>query len=170
MRRRPILIRRHLRVSSPHPPAAPLASPHLHRVALHFWLRGLRHIRDARLVGPLVPQFTPAARALVDRYRHWDRRLTIGPSPGGSLPKAKAALSRLPPRPLGIRLPLSPSALRSSPRRLQLLAQLLILPPQPVDLLVGLLQALAQIFVLLFQFLNPPEGRAGVCTCHSKQR
>jgi hypothetical protein len=47
---------------------------------------------------------------------------------------------------------------------------LLILSPQPVDLLVGLLQALAQIFVFLFQFLNPPEGRAGVCTCHSRLR
>jgi hypothetical protein len=30
---------------------------------------------------------------------------------------------------------------------------LLILPAQPVDLLVGLLQALAEIFVFLFQFL-----------------
>src|SRR6516225_4957890 len=104
MRRRPILIQRYLRVLSTHPPTAPLAPPHLHRVPLHFRLRGLRHIRDARLVGPLVPQLAPAARALGDRYRHWDRRLTTYPSPGGSLPKGKAAWSRLPPWPLGIRL------------------------------------------------------------------
>jgi hypothetical protein len=30
---------------SAHPLAAPLAPPHLHRVVLHFRLRGLRHIR-----------------------------------------------------------------------------------------------------------------------------
>jgi heme/copper-type cytochrome/quinol oxidase subunit 4 len=47
---------------------------------------------------------------------------------------------------------------------------LLILAAQPVDLLVVLLQALAQIFVFLFQFLHLPEGRAGVCACHTKLR
>jgi hypothetical protein len=51
----------------------------------------------------------------------------------------------------------------SSPRGLQLLAQFLILSAQPLDILSGLLQTLAQNFVFLFQFLDSLEGRAGVC-------
>src|ERR1700674_6034787 len=89
MRRRPILIRGHIRVLSAHPLAAPLAPPHLHRVALHFRLRGLRHIRDGRLVGPLIPHLTPAARALTDRHMHFDGRLTTRPCIGWGLPERK---------------------------------------------------------------------------------
>src|SRR5450755_193451 len=122
MRRRPILIRGHIRVLSAHGLAAPLASPHLDRVALHFWLRGLRHIRNGRLVGPLIVQLTPAAWALTDRHGHFNGSLTTRPRIGWGLPERKGALSRLAARPLGIRFRFSPPTPRSSPRRLQLLA------------------------------------------------
>src|SRR5947209_11198845 len=170
MRRRPILIRGYIRVWSAHPLAAPLAPPHFHRVALHFRLRGRRHIRHARRVGPLIPQLTPAARALTDRHGHFRGRLPTRPWIGGGLPERKGALSRLAARPLAIRFRFSPPTPRSSPRRLQLLAQLRILSAQALDLLFGLLQTLAQNFVFLFQFLDSLEGRVGVCVCHSKLR
>ena len=167
MRRRPILIWRHIRVLSAHPLAAPLAPSHLYRVALYFRLRGRRNIRQCRLVCPLIPQLTPTARALTE---HQGRRLAIGPCAGWGLPVRKGALSRLAARPFGIGFRLSPATLRSSPRRLQLLAQLLILSAQPIDILFGLLQTLAQNFVFLFQFLDSLEGRVGARICHSKLR
>jgi len=170
MRRRPILIGCHVRVLSAYPLAAPLAPPHLHRIALHFRLCGLRHIRDRRLVGPLIPQLTAAARALTDRHGHFDRRLTARPSAGWSLPERKGALPSLAAGPFGLSFRLLSPTPRPSPRRLQLLAQFLILPAQPIDILFGLLQTLAQNFDFLFQFLDSLEGRAGVCTCHSKLR
>src|ERR1035437_7889818 len=108
MRRRPLLIRGHIRVLSAHPLAAPLAPPYLHRVALHFWLRGLRHIRDGRLVGPLIVQLTPAAWALTDRHGHFNGRLTTRPRIGWGLPERKGALSRLAARAPGLRLRFSP--------------------------------------------------------------
>jgi hypothetical protein len=36
------------------------------------------------LVGPLIPQFTAAARVLIDRHGHFDRRLTVRPGAGWS--------------------------------------------------------------------------------------
>src|SRR5450631_37662 len=142
MRRRPILIRGHIRVLSAHPLAAPLAPPHLHRVALHFRLRRLRHIRDGRLVGPLIPQLTPAARALTDSYGHFDGWLTPRLCRGWGLPERKGAFPRLAARPFGIRFRFSPATPLSSPCRLQLLVQLFVLPAQTLDFLVGLLQTL----------------------------
>jgi len=168
MRRRPILIWRHIRVLSAYPLAAPLAPSHLYCVALHFRLRGRRHIRHRHLVGPFIPQLTPAARAWTDRHGHFHRRLPIRPYADWGLPERKAALSRLAARPFGIGFRLSPPTLRSSPRRLQLLAQLLILSAQPIDILFGLLQTFAQNFVFLFQFLDSLEGRIRFWTCHSK--
>src|SRR5579863_3275777 len=164
MRRRPILIRGHIRMFAAHRLAAPLAWPHLDRVALHFWLRGLRHIRYGRLVGPLIPQLTSAARALTDRHGHFDGRFTTSPCIGWGLPERKGTLPHLTAWPLGIRLRFSPSTLRPSPspRRLQFLAQLLILSAQALDILFSLLQTLAQNFVFLFQFLDSLEGPAGV--------
>jgi hypothetical protein len=170
MRRRPILIGRHIRVLSAHPLAAPFAPPHLYRVALHFRLRGLRHIRDGRLVSSFIPQLTAAARALTDRHGHFDGRLTMRRCIRWGLPEPKGALPSLAARPLGMSFRLSSPTPRSSPRGLQLLAQFLILSAQPLDILLGLLQTLAQNFVFLFQFLDSLEGRVGVCTCHSKLR
>jgi hypothetical protein len=156
MRRRPILIRGPIRVLSAHPLAASLAPPYLHRVALHLWLRKLRHIRDGRLVGPLIPQLTPAARALTGRHGHFNWWLTTRPCIGWGLPKRKGALSRLAARPLGIGFRFSPPTLRPSPRRLQLLAQFLIFPPQTVDLTFGLLQLFTQTPILYFKLVQPP--------------
>src|SRR5580658_386091 len=170
MRCRPILIRGHVRMLSTHPLAAPLTPPYLHRIALHFRLRGLRHIRDGRLVGPLIPQLTPAARTLADRHRHFHRRLTTRRYIRWGLPERKGALSRFAARPLGISFRLSPSMLRPAPRRLQLLAQLLILSTQALYILLGLLQTLPQNFVLLFQFFDSLGRYAGVRVCHFKLR
>jgi NTP pyrophosphatase (non-canonical NTP hydrolase) len=69
-----MLIRGHIRVLSAHPLDAPLAPPHLYCILLHFRLGGLRHIGDGRLVSFLIPQLTPATRALTDRHRHFDGR------------------------------------------------------------------------------------------------
>src|SRR5579863_3185994 len=170
MRRRPILIRGHIRMFAAHRLAAPLAWPHLDRVALHFWLRGLRHIRYGRLVGPLIPQLTSAARALTDRHGHFNGRFTTPPCIVWGLPERKGTLPHLTAWPLGIRFRFSPPTPRSSPRRLQLLAQLLILSAQALIILFGLLQTLAQNFVFLFQFFDSLAGRAGVFVCHSKLR
>ena len=41
---------------------------------------------------------------------------------------------------------------------------------QALYILLGLLQTLAQNFVLLFQFLDSLQGCAGVCVCHSKTK
>jgi len=48
----------------------------------------------------------------------------------------------------------------SSPCRLQLLAQLLVLPAQTLDLSVSILQTLPQNLVLLFQFLYSLKRRS----------
>src|ERR1017187_9524934 len=86
-----------------------------------------------RLVGPLIPQLTSAARARTDRYGHFDGRLATRRGP----PERKAALSRLAARPLGIRFGVSLPMPRSSPRRLQFLAQFLVFVPQPIILFLG---------------------------------
>ena len=142
MRRRPILIRGHIRMLSAHLLAAPLAPPHFHRVALHFRLRGQRHIRDGRLVSSLIPQLTAAARAWANRHGHGDGRLTTRRYIRWGFPERKGALSRLGARPLGISFRLSPPLLRPSPRRLQLPAQLLILSTQALPILFGARAAL----------------------------
>src|ERR1700688_1609585 len=145
MRRRSILIRGHIRVLSAHPLAAPLAPPHLHGVALHFRLGGLRHIGDGRLVSLLISQLTTATWALTDRHRHFDGRLTTHPCIGWGLPERKAALSRLAARSLGIRFRVPLSMPRSAPRCLQFLTQLLDFPSQPIILFLRLLQLVSQV-------------------------
>src|SRR5437899_12367613 len=162
MRGCPILIRRHIRMLSAHPLPAPLASAHLHRVALYFRLRPLRHVRDRHRVSPLPPQFPTAARALRDRHWHfhWCR---VGRCTRRRFPEGKLALSGPAARPFSPLLAFSWTGcgVVVPTGRLQLLAQLLVfasqtvilflgllqLPPQVADLCIPLLQSLSQVLV-----------------------
>ena len=135
MRRRPILIECHVRMLSAHPLSTRLTPAHLHRVTFDFWLGSLRHIGDRHLVGSFPPQFATATRALGDSHRHWLRR-PIGRCGRRGAAESKPALAGLAPRPLSLRFPLGLAPSAPSPGRLQFLAQLLVLPAQPINLLL----------------------------------
>src|SRR5437867_96596 len=137
MRRRPILIECHVRMLSAHPLSTRLTPAHLHRVTFDFWLGSLRHIGDRHLVGSFPPQFATATRALGDSHRHWLRR-PIGRCGRRGAAESKPALAGLAPRPLSLRFPLGLAPSAPSPGRPQFLAQLLVLPAQPINLLLRL--------------------------------
>jgi hypothetical protein len=106
---------------------------------------------------------------LTGRHGYFNWRLTTRPGFGWGLPERKGTLPRLAARPLGISFRLSLPMPRSSPRRLQLFAQLLVLSAQAINVLFSLLQTIAENFVFLFQVFDSLEGCAGgVCACHSK--
>ena len=158
MRGGPVLIRRHIRMLPPHPLSAPLAPAHLHRVALHFRLRSLRHVRHRYGVGPLPPQFPAAARALSDGHRHFHWRRIARCIHRGT-PERKPALPGLAARPLSPFLALSGirCGVGMPTGRLQFPAQVLVFVSQPINLLLRFLQLPPKIADLDVPLLQSPS-------------
>src|SRR5207237_8663171 len=116
----------------------PLTPVHLNPVAFDFWLGSLRHIGDRHIIGPFPAQLPPATRASGDRHRHWLL------AAHWLYPEGKGAFAGLAARPFSLLFPLGLALRLPSPGRLQFLAPLLVLPAQPIILLLNFALSVAQ--------------------------